>query len=653
MSKLGEGTDMRKGIYHSIRSAVSSRNGQASPVFVGLFTLAVCCLLVPAAARGQSDLVVIDFFALTPEGTPGGELLVDFTITNSGPDSTEMYGFLNYVFVWDVLNNEPETVLSPTDAHAAHTLTSLQPGDIDHHGPISVILPADIPLDTVITLAVIVDYDDNEAEMNEDNNMMLLDVLMHPRMINLEHGGYTAYDIIDLPNYPDVYMFDYSMGEPMVFVEAWQFGSLLIPLTYLTGPEPLYDSLVAMEGPFESIETDSRLTGMFPYPGMYRLTVFGEEATTGDYGIFMQQPISEFEPNGDPSIANPVNHGEIIAGSIEYPGDVDYYIFPVEEGGIYILDFDANEGLETLPDSLMDLSVTLMSSITGDTISWNDDTNNFDPYFFFTVPETGDYIISVEDGPGGGVGSGYPEYQYFFSFWKLEGVIKPDLQPGSISLWSDTVAAGNWGQADLEVWNMGDLWTFAGGVSVDVLLSDDTVVDPDDSLVAVGDFEDDIPAESFFDVVFTFEIPETMPPGPYFLGIVLDPTNNEVEEDETNNVIWTPFYVGDVSTGIPDPNRFPRDFALMQNFPNPVSDRTTITYHLPAVNGRSVSRHVRIDVYNVAGQRVATLHDGPKSSGAHRVSWDAALTGKLSSGVYFYRVMAGTFTQTRRLILIK
>jgi subtilisin family serine protease len=92
-----------------------------------------------------------------------------------------------------------------------------------------------------------------------------------------------------------------------------------------------------------------------------------------------------------------------------------------------------------------------------------------------------------------------------------------------------------------------------------------------------------------------------------------------------------------------DPN-LPKEFALYQNHPNPFNPTTMIRFDLPKAS------HVRIEIFNLLGQRVTRLVDGVMDAGRQAVEWDA--TGK-ASGVYFYKITAEDFVSSKKMVLLK
>jgi C1A family cysteine protease len=88
----------------------------------------------------------------------------------------------------------------------------------------------------------------------------------------------------------------------------------------------------------------------------------------------------------------------------------------------------------------------------------------------------------------------------------------------------------------------------------------------------------------------------------------------------------------------------PTGYSLAQNFPNPFNPTTTISYQL------GNAAHVRIEVVDVLGRKVATLIDRIQVAGRHEVTWDAT---KYASGIYFYTIQAGDYMSTRKMVLMK
>jgi hypothetical protein len=88
----------------------------------------------------------------------------------------------------------------------------------------------------------------------------------------------------------------------------------------------------------------------------------------------------------------------------------------------------------------------------------------------------------------------------------------------------------------------------------------------------------------------------------------------------------------------------PTTYALKQNYPNPFNPTTEIAFDL-----REPS-HVNLTIYNVLGQKVQTLVDEQREAGSYTEMWDAS---PYSSGVYFYRISAQNFTDTKKMLLLK
>ncbi|MDK9700841.1 MAG: T9SS type A sorting domain-containing protein [bacterium] len=98
------------------------------------------------------------------------------------------------------------------------------------------------------------------------------------------------------------------------------------------------------------------------------------------------------------------------------------------------------------------------------------------------------------------------------------------------------------------------------------------------------------------------------------------------------------------ATAAPEPTIVPSEYSLAQNFPNPFNPSTEISFALPR------AAKVKLTVMDVMGREVATLANGNFSAGSHRVTFDGS---NLSSGVYFYRIEAGSFQAMHKMMLIK
>jgi len=119
----------------------------------------------------------------------------------------------------------------------------------------------------------------------------------------------------------------------------------------------------------------------------------------------------------------------------------------------------------------------------------------------------------------------------------------------------------------------------------------------------------------------------------------------DLQTDGTFSKETFKFYI-EKDTGIADNDGavIPTEFSLSQNYPNPFNPVTSIRYGLPK------NTDVKLTVHNALGQQIGVLVDGHQNAGYHNIVWNAVNYG---SGVYFYKIQAGSFTQIRKAILTK
>ena len=118
---------------------------------------------------------------------------------------------------------------------------------------------------------------------------------------------------------------------------------------------------------------------------------------------------------------------------------------------------------------------------------------------------------------------------------------------------------------------------------------------------------------------------------------------------EENAILATEADIEGVTVSNEPTADLPTTFELDGNYPNPFNPTTTIRYALPE------AAPVTLKVYDVMGREVATLVNGTQAAGRYTASWNArnASGQRVSSGIYFYTIEAGTFQQTRQMVLLK
>jgi hypothetical protein len=121
------------------------------------------------------------------------------------------------------------------------------------------------------------------------------------------------------------------------------------------------------------------------------------------------------------------------------------------------------------------------------------------------------------------------------------------------------------------------------------------------------------------------------------------------EADGTVGTIRKPLILSTEGIAFEVKGNVPAKFSLSQNYPNPFNPMTTIEYSLPEQS------QVTLEVFNILGQRVKTLVNAVEPIGRHRIVWDGKdAQGKdVASGIYFYRLEAGEFTDSKRMVILK
>lgn len=112
----------------------------------------------------------------------------------------------------------------------------------------------------------------------------------------------------------------------------------------------------------------------------------------------------------------------------------------------------------------------------------------------------------------------------------------------------------------------------------------------------------------------------------------------------TSSMGTSSFAYFQIVTEVENEEKIPTEFSLYQNYPNPFNPSTTIKYSIPS------SEFVTLKVFDVLGNEVAVLVDEFRPAGRYEATFDA---GNLASGIYLYKLQAGDYIQTKKMILIR
>ena len=104
-------------------------------------------------------------------------------------------------------------------------------------------------------------------------------------------------------------------------------------------------------------------------------------------------------------------------------------------------------------------------------------------------------------------------------------------------------------------------------------------------------------------------------------------------------------------------SNLPTSYSLGQNYPNPFNPTTKIKYTIPSVETRHASslQMISLKIYDILGNEIATLVNEEKPAGSYEVEFSVGQDSRpdISSGVYFYRLQAGSFIETKKMVLLR
>ena len=114
--------------------------------------------------------------------------------------------------------------------------------------------------------------------------------------------------------------------------------------------------------------------------------------------------------------------------------------------------------------------------------------------------------------------------------------------------------------------------------------------------------------------------------------------------DGNNLSVWTALINDSVNVGINEGQQIANEFSLSQNYPNPFNPTTDFRFQIAEF------RFVSLKVFDILGKEIATLVNKDLQPENYSIPWDAS---NLPSGMYFYRLTAGSFSETKKLMLMK
>ncbi len=436
--------------------------------------------------------------------------------------------------------------------------------------------------------------------------------------------------------------------------------------------------------------TYSTIATVIPADGVYYLKVFGyysafnndREAThgnpgVGDYILTVKGTISESEPNNTAEQANliPIANNNLVEASFAADDLEDWFKVDLEAGKLYYF----NTADSKVADNIR---VEVFAEGSGTNLINTDPFGRFSSGDFrlsgWSPATTGTYFLRLFVLPAAINPLNNGEYKLRAAGGEVLSEVAAIHEPDNSRTQADAqtalatdgipvqLAFGNDNDHDMFVINGVDGNTLEvvmapahGPRWIRELDTEMSIYTADSSIIGNNDDWDDWYELEFYkgeisntySRVFIDSLPGT---GPYYVDAYpYYGTHNDSDPDFGSNavssyLIWAK--MAEPVTSIEKELIVPKAFALEQNYPNPFNPTTTIKYSLKE------NVDVKLVIYNVMGQKVATLVDKPQAAGSYQLTWDSTnqYGMRVATGIYFYRLIAGDkFVKTNKMLLIK
>lgn len=437
--------------------------------------------------------------------------------------------------------------------------------------------------------------------------------------------------------------------------------------------------------------TFSKVAYEIPEDGVYYLMLYcyysaanGKESNdrnpgVGDYVLTVSGTMSEIEPNNTAAEANmiPIANNNLIEATFSAEDLEDWYKVSLEAGKLYY--FNSTESRVGEDVQLEVFSVDDPETNLIDNSGWGRFNSSDFRLSGWTPPATGEYLLKLSIPIGGIDAQNTGSYKLRAAGGEVLAEVAALHEPDN-SL-AEAAAAAPLNIDGTEFYSAfgddadHDLFAFEGtlGQTATVTLAPShgprwireldtyvTVLTADSTLLGSNDDYDDWYEINYYmgEVSCTYSqvVVDSLPyTGTYYVhalpyyGVFRDKEpsigNNAVGSYMVSAQVQVPVGVEDQ-----EEEQLPTEFALLQNYPNPFNPSTTIQYQLKE------SVNVSITIYNIVGQKIATLVDEKQSAGSYSLMWNAMddYNNRVSTGIYFYRINAGNnFVETKKMMLIK